>query len=120
MPIYAQNSAKNEEILKLQKEINRHNYNYYVLDKPEISDSEYDKLYEKLLKLEKENPNFAPKNSPTQKIGGINKNARKIKHKIKMQSLKKVYSIDNLAQWHKKTTRIISKCSANPKLTGWR
>ena len=45
MPIYAQNSAKNEEILKLQKEINRHNYNYYVLDKPEISDSEYDKLY---------------------------------------------------------------------------
>lgn len=118
MPIYAQNSAKNEEILKLQKEINRHNYNYYVLNKPEISDSEYDKLYEKLLKLEKESPNFAPKNSPTQKIGGIIKNARKIKHKIKMQSLKKVYSIDNLAQWHNKNNPNHQQMLCEPKIDG--
>ncbi len=118
MPICAQNSAKNEKIILLQKEIDRHNYNYYVLDKPEISDSEYDKLYEELLKQEKENPNFTAKNSPTQKIGGISKNAHKIKHKIKMQSLKKVYSIDNLAKWYNKNNPHHQQMLCEPKIDG--
>ncbi len=59
-----------ERIKKLREEINFHNYQYYVLDNPVISDYEYDLLIKELEKLEKENPEFITQDSPTQRIGG--------------------------------------------------
>lgn len=55
---------------KLLKELKRHSYLYYVLDKPEISDYDYDMLYKEVEKIEKENPQLLDSNSPTQRVGG--------------------------------------------------
>ena len=60
----------NRQIQLLRDEINKHNIRYYVHDDPIISDSEYDKLMQDLLHLEKENPNLITPDSPTQRIGG--------------------------------------------------
>ncbi|MEK7210715.1 MAG: NAD-dependent DNA ligase LigA, partial [Candidatus Binatota bacterium] len=58
-----------QEILRLREEVAKHNYRYYVLDDPLISDVEYDRLFRRLLELEKENREFASPDSPTQKVG---------------------------------------------------
>ena len=58
-----------ERIHFLRELIQTHNHNYYVLDKSEISDFEFDKLLEELIHLENENPQFFDANSPTQRVG---------------------------------------------------
>src|SRR3990170_1316832 len=58
-----------KEVLNLRREIDKHNYQYYVLDDPLISDAEYDKLFRRLLELEKERPDLATADSPTQRVG---------------------------------------------------
>src|SRR5437016_7320199 len=58
-----------EEILELRREIEKHNYQYHVLDNPLISDAEYDRLFRRLLDLEKAHPELATPDSPTQKVG---------------------------------------------------
>jgi DNA ligase (NAD+) len=58
-----------EKIFRLRKELNRHNYNYYVLSQPEIRDFEYDMMLNDLIELEKMFPDFYDENSPTQRIG---------------------------------------------------
>ena len=58
-----------ERIEKLRTEINRHNYRYYVLDNPEISDAEYDALMQELKKLEEDYPKLITPDSPTQRVG---------------------------------------------------
>ena len=60
-------SAK--ELAELRREIERHNYQYHVLDNPLVSDAEYDRLFRRLLQLEKEHPELAAPDSPTQKVG---------------------------------------------------
>ncbi len=57
------------EILSLREQLEKHNYHYYVLDNPVISDAEYDRLFCRLLDLETAHPEFASPNSPTQKVG---------------------------------------------------
>ena len=58
-----------ERIEKLVKDLNYHNYRYYILDNPEISDAEYDKMLRELQKLEGENPEFQLPDSPSQRVG---------------------------------------------------
>ena len=58
------------EIEKLRDQIRRHDYLYYVKNEPEISDREYDALYEELMRLEGEHPELVTPDSPTQKVGG--------------------------------------------------
>ena len=58
-----------KEILDLRQEIEKHNYHYYVLDDPLVSDAEYDRLFRRLVELEKKHPEFASADSPTQKVG---------------------------------------------------
>jgi len=58
-----------KQIVDLSKKLNQHNINYYVNDNPTISDSEYDILLNKLILLEKENPEYILKDSPTQRVG---------------------------------------------------
>lgn len=60
-----------KKIQKLREEINKHDYHYYVLAQPLISDEEYDKLYKELEKLEAENPHLITPDSPTQRLGKI-------------------------------------------------
>ena len=59
-----------KEILALKKAIEDHNYRYYVLDAPSITDAEYDQLYQALKKLEAAHPELITPDSPTQRVGG--------------------------------------------------
>lgn len=89
-----------EEIEKLRKEIEYHNKLYYEQDEPEISDYEYDKLTQRLKKLEKENPELIVNSSPTQKIGGKTKNIfTQVVHDVQMQSLQDVFSLEEVEEF---------------------
>ncbi len=93
-------NSKEKEIKELIKVINKHNYNYYVLDNPIIADKEYDKLYDKLVALEKET-NIVLPDSPTNKVGGstLLKGFKKHTHKVRLYSLNKCQSINELKDW---------------------
>lgn len=87
------------EMKKLIKEINKHNYNYYVLDNPTISDAEYDKLYYRLVDLEKEMGVVLP-DSPTQRVGDtVLEGFTKRVHEVPLYSLNKVRDYDDLRAW---------------------
>ena len=61
--------AAEREISELREQLDKHNYRYYVLDDPAISDAEYDRLFHRLVELEQEHPELATPDSPTQKVG---------------------------------------------------
>lgn len=88
--------AKMQELIKI---IEKHNYNYYVLDNPTISDSEYDKLYYTLVDLEKESGIILP-SSPTQRVGDtVLEGFEKRRHEVNLYSLNKVRDYDDLENW---------------------
>ena len=92
----------------LRKELSDHNYAYYLLDKPTISDFEFDKLLEELIDLENLHPEFFDPNSPSQRVGGVvNKQFETIKHKRPMLSLGNTYSEDELRDFDKRIQKII-------------
>jgi len=96
------------QIESLRKELDQHNYNYYVLDNPTISDFEFDQKLKQLQKLENENPDFFDENSPTQRVGGsITKNFPTVVHKNRMYSLDNSYSKEELLDWENKIQRIL-------------
>lgn len=96
------NEAKHK-IHQLSKEIEQHNYNYYVLDKPTISDFEFDKLLEQLISLEKQFPEFLSPNSPSQRVGGeITKNFKSVKHQYAMLSLSNSYNQEDLLDFDRR------------------
>jgi|UniRef100_A0A7V3VUC8 DNA ligase (NAD+) len=89
-----------KEIERLRKEINYHNYRYYVLNQPVISDYEYDQLYKRLVELEKQFPELITPDSPTQRVGGEPlKEFKTVEHKIKMLSLDNTYSEEELIEF---------------------
>ncbi|OFY87432.1 MAG: DNA ligase (NAD(+)) LigA [Bacteroidetes bacterium RIFCSPLOWO2_12_FULL_35_15] len=89
-----------KKIEELSGQIEQHNYNYYVLAKPVISDFEFDKLLEELIKLEKEYPEFLKSDSPSQRVGGqITKEFKTVKHKSPMLSLGNTYSEADLTDF---------------------
>ncbi|MHB8261519.1 MAG: NAD-dependent DNA ligase LigA [Bacteroidia bacterium] len=95
-----------QRIEKLCKEIEQHNYNYYVLDKPTISDYEFDMLLEELIKLEKQYPEYLSPNSPSQRVGGqITKEFKSVKHKYLMLSLANSYSKDELTDFDERVKK---------------
>lgn len=90
---------KLERMKFLVQEVNKHNYNYYVLDNPTISDKEYDALYYELVDLEKELGIILP-NSPTQRVGGeVLDKFQKKRHEIRLYSLNKVRSFEDLGDF---------------------
>ena len=102
-------SIKNQ-ISKLREKLHEHNYNYYVLDNPIISDYEFDMLLNELKKLEELHPEFFDQNSPTQRIGGeITKSFQNSKHLAPMFSLDNSYSLEDLYEWEKRIKKIVSK-----------
>jgi len=99
-------------IESLRKELEQHNYNYYVLDNPTISDFEFDQKLKQLQKLENENPEFFDENSPTVRVGGsITKNFPTIVHKNRMYSLDNSYSKEELIEWENKIQKILGNVS---------
>ena len=62
-----------QTILNLREELNLHNHNYYVLDNPSISDFEFDQKLKQLQELENQNPQYFDENSPTQRVGGMDR-----------------------------------------------
>lgn len=101
---------------KLRKEIEKHNKLYYIDDKPEITDIEYDILIKKLKKIENENPKFKEKYekkykeelSPTEKIGGIaSEKFSKVIHKVPMLSLSNTYNIGEIEDFDQRCRKIV-------------
>ncbi len=81
-----------KKINDLREEINKHNYRYYILAEPSISDEQYDKLVKELEKLESENPHLITPDSPTQRVGkDLTKEFKPANHKIPMLSLSNTY-----------------------------
>src|SRR5690349_12588558 len=82
-----------KRIAELSAELDEHNHRYYVLDKPSISDFQFDKLLEELIALEKEYPEFLSPDSPSQRVGGtITKEFKTVVHKYPMLSLGNTYN----------------------------
>lgn len=96
------------QIEALRNELNKHNYNYYVLDNPEISDFEFDQLLKKLQDLEDKYPEYFDENSPTQRVGGqITKKFVTEKHQNRMYSLDNSYSKEDLLEWEKRNIKLL-------------
>ncbi|MCM8776624.1 MAG: NAD-dependent DNA ligase LigA, partial [Candidatus Omnitrophica bacterium] len=87
-------------IQKLREEIERHNRKYYIEAKPLISDFEFDRLMKELIDLEKQFPEFASPDSPSQRVGGAPlKSFRTVSHRIPMLSLDNTYSFEELEEF---------------------
>lgn len=93
-------AAARKRIEELSKELHEHNYKYYVLSAPTISDYEFDLKLKELEKLEQEFPEFADPNSPTKRVGGdITKEFRQVKHRYPMLSLSNTYSREEVVDF---------------------
>ncbi|MEY2739535.1 MAG: NAD-dependent ligase LigA [Bacteroidota bacterium] len=97
-----------ETISNLRTELNQHNYNYYVLDQPTISDFEFDQKLKQLQELEQQHPEFFDENSPTQRVGGtITKNFETVVHEHRMYSLDNSYSKEDLQDWEIRIQKVL-------------
>jgi DNA ligase (NAD+) len=89
-----------KRVAELREQVDHHLYRYHVLDDPEISDAEYDRLYDELQRLEDENPDLATPDSPTQRVGAPPSDKfRKVEHLTPMGSLEKVTTEETLTKW---------------------
>ena len=97
-----------ERILSLRETLRQHNHNYYVLDKPTISDFEFDQLLEELIRLESSHPDLYDANSPSQRVGGeLIKTFKSVPHKYRMLSLGNTYSPQDLVDFDKRITKLV-------------
>lgn len=109
------------EIDSLVEELNRYAYLYYTLDTPQISDYEYDRLFEKLKKLESDNPEFIREDSPTQRVGGkVLDKFEKVTHRYKMGSLQDVFSQEEVYDFVERIKQIApnAEFSVEAKIDG--
>ena len=97
-----------KKIQSLREELQQHNYNYYVLDKPQISDYEFDMKLKELQELEEKHPEFEDENSPTRRVGGaVTKSFQTVVHDHRMYSLSNSYSKEELEDWEKRIRKIV-------------
>ncbi|MEL7561795.1 NAD-dependent DNA ligase LigA [Dehalogenimonas sp. 4OHTPN] len=93
---------------ELRRQIEHHNYQYYVLDAPEISDQEYDALLRELQELENEHPALVTPDSPTQRVGAEPLKAfGVVKHRRPLLSLGNAFTKDELREWHRKVAKLL-------------
>ncbi|GAA4282396.1 NAD-dependent DNA ligase LigA [Gaetbulibacter aestuarii] len=101
-------STVKDQIEALRKELREHNYNYYVLDNPTITDYEFDIKLKMLQELEAKHPEFFDPNSPSQRVGGaVTKNFETVVHEHRMYSLDNSYSKEDLLDWEVRIKKII-------------
>lgn len=99
-----------ERITELREQLHKHNYNYYVLNNPTISDFEFDALMRELQQLEAANPQMFDANSPTQRVGSdITKEFRQVAHKYPMLSLGNTYSKNEVAEFYERVRRALNE-----------
>ena len=99
-----------DRINQLRKELSEHNYNYYVLDKPVISDYEFDMKLKELQELENKYPEFFDPNSPTQRVGGeVTKSFKTVVHDHPMYSLSNSYSKEELEDWETRVMKLVDE-----------
>ncbi|MCH8336591.1 MAG: NAD-dependent DNA ligase LigA, partial [Proteobacteria bacterium] len=119
-------AATKKKVESLRSRIRNHNYQYHVLDEPEVPDAEYDRLVRELQDLEKEHPELITADSPTQRVGAEPIKAfGTIRHIIPMLSLENAFSEDELNDFHRRVTERLEieidaglKYAAEPKLDG--
>ncbi len=100
---------KKTEAENLRKLLWHHNNLYYNLDRPEISDYEYDLLYSRLKKLEKEDPSLITPDSPTQRIGGKSSSSfEPVEHIVPMMSLDNTYNEEEMRAWYERTAKALN------------
>lgn len=98
-----------EKIDQLRADLHRHNYNYYVLNAPEISDKEFDDRMRELQELEKEHPEYQDDNSPTMRVGSdLNKNFTQVAHKYPMLSLGNTYSESEVTDFYDRVKKALN------------
>lgn len=112
--------ARAEELRRL---INYHNYRYYVLDSPEISDAEYDRLMEELRAIEAEHPELQSPDSPTQRVGAApSEQFAVVEHRVPMLSLANAFSAEAVKAWHERIGRLLGRevrgFTIEPKIDG--
>ncbi len=114
-----------ERIKNLREQINYHNYRYYVLDSPEISDAEYDRLFDQLTELERKYPQLVTPNSPTQRVGAAPLDEFKtVRHSLPMLSLNKAISDTEFLDFHRRVLELSEvderriKYTVEPKFDG--
>lgn len=97
----------NQRIEELRKLLNYHNYRYYVLDSPEVSDAEYDRLFDELAALEKEHPELITADSPTQRVGAAPlEEFNTVRHSLPMLSLSKATSEEEFLDFHRRVREL--------------
>jgi DNA ligase (NAD+) len=116
------NSAR--EIMRyLRKELEEHNYRYYVLAEPVISDMEYDEMMNELIRLENEFPGFFDPASPSQRVGSdISREFVQVRHKYPMLSLGNTYSREELAEFDNRIRKAVKEplnMCVNLNMTVW-
>lgn len=95
-------------IAELVQEINHHNYRYYVLDKPEISDAHYDALYRELENLERQYPGLITPDSPTQRVGDkVSGDFAEVRHAKRRMSLEDAFSDVELVAFDARVHKVL-------------
>jgi DNA ligase (NAD+) len=113
-----------KEIDALRETIRHHNHRYYVLDDPEISDAEYDRLFKRLLDLERQHPEFAAPDSPTQRVGaGPIEAFAEVTHRTPMLSLENAFSDEDIRDFDARVKRFLGddapvQYTVEPKIDG--
>jgi DNA ligase (NAD+) len=109
---------------KLRQEIEHHNRLYYDQAAPEVSDAEYDRLYDRLVSMEAEHPEWVTPDSPTQKVGGhAVERFEKVEHRLPMLSLEKAYTKEDISGWIASMERDLGRSmlwgfTVEPKIDG--
>ncbi|MFQ6032675.1 MAG: NAD-dependent DNA ligase LigA, partial [Candidatus Zixiibacteriota bacterium] len=114
-----------ERVKELREQINYHNYLYYVLDSPEISDAEYDRLFDELVELEKKYPELVTPDSPTQRVGATPlEEFKTVRHSLPMLSLNKATTEAEFLDFHRRVLELSGadekkiKYTVEPKFDG--
>ena len=112
-----------QNVLDLIEKLSKAEHAYYVLNKPIMSDGEYDKLFNELKKIEKDNPELIFSFSPTQRVTGTPDNAfNQVEHKIRMYSLDNAESLEDIQKWIEKNEKLTDQklfpITVEPKIDG--
>jgi DNA ligase (NAD+) len=113
-----------QEIARLRSELERHNHLYYVLDSPEISDEEYDRLFRRLVELEEAHPELRTVDSPTARVGAApSEEFGPVRHTVPMLSLQNAMTGEEAAEFDRRVKRFLRSDGeidyvAEPKLDG--
>src|ERR1051325_1343232 len=106
MPTSQNDKQIRERMQKLAAQIDELRYRYHVLDDPAVTDQVYDSLTQELLELERKYPKFKPKNSPTERIGGVALDKfSKVEHKSRMLSLNDAFSVEDVVAWEERVKK---------------